>query len=441
MQSIKMVPHKHRSSLKKKCNSELELVISSLRKENDFLKKAVVESHHHYSALNNLLERFLALETLRLENSQRRKTQDDMTASEHLSEMEDKLMDGVSLRVEGNVSSCLSEIEELKDELVSISTRCQYLKNKVAANQDFTSDDQAPTDDIRKLQSDLKDALEKNKQWLEYDQQREAYVRGILARMLWLEKQLNEANQACSQQDNETHSDVDTQIIQMQGYYERLLQKAKDNLEELRDELDETQQNLLRTQCMCNEREKEVEELKQQLQTEKAKQEVATEDHIYSGSEEEHLSDEIGDLQRMLNKERRKSAHLEHQAAFREAYFKSLYHEDQRKIAELERQIEISSQDLEDERQNCLYLKKQTDGLVKMLQNIRHRQAKVSHVGIKGREQRDSSSDEAASPPTRDGPSSSYLQDESCLECPVCQTLYPACDYKELIHHLEDCQS
>lgn len=51
------------------------------------------------------------------------------------------------------------------------------------------------------------EALEKNKQWLEYDQQREAYVRGILARMLWLEKQLNEANQARSQQHKEDHSD------------------------------------------------------------------------------------------------------------------------------------------------------------------------------------------------------------------------------------------
>ena len=51
------------------------------------------------------------------------------------------------------------------------------------------------------------EALEKNKQWLEYDQEREAYVRAIMARMLWLEKQLNEANQARSQQHNEQHSD------------------------------------------------------------------------------------------------------------------------------------------------------------------------------------------------------------------------------------------
>lgn len=51
------------------------------------------------------------------------------------------------------------------------------------------------------------EALEKNKQWLEYDQQREAYVRAILARMSWLEKQLDEANQSRSQQHNVDHSD------------------------------------------------------------------------------------------------------------------------------------------------------------------------------------------------------------------------------------------
>lgn len=50
-------------------------------------------------------------------------------------------------------------------------------------------------------------ALEKNKQWLEYDQQREAYVRAILDKMLWLEKHLNETNQAHSKQHNEEHSD------------------------------------------------------------------------------------------------------------------------------------------------------------------------------------------------------------------------------------------
>lgn len=175
------------------------------------------------------------------------------------------------------------------------------------------------------------EALEKNKQWLEYDQQREAYVRAIMARMLWLEKQLNEASQARSQQHNEDHSDGESegqwvvgthnwgnkgqktvttrfsryrncpgvaqyyrvcsmkcivkiwcfittwavsnffdyvrlcvnssssaslitekeQLKRMQEHYERLLQKAKDELEVLREQVDVTQQNLIITQKWC----------------------------------------------------------------------------------------------------------------------------------------------------------------------------------------------
>lgn len=50
-------------------------------------------------------------------------------------------------------------------------------------------------------------ALEKNHNWLVYDQQREAYVQGVLAKTKELETQLNEANQALQQQHKEASSD------------------------------------------------------------------------------------------------------------------------------------------------------------------------------------------------------------------------------------------
>ena len=53
---------------------------------------------------------------------------------------------------------------------------------------------------------DRPQALEKNQQWLAYDQQREHYVKGVLERLSCLEQQLNHANQALSQQHNEAHS-------------------------------------------------------------------------------------------------------------------------------------------------------------------------------------------------------------------------------------------
>ncbi|KAM6915941.1 centrosomal protein of 55 kDa-like [Xenentodon cancila] len=58
------------------------------------------------------------------------------------------------------------------------------------------------------------DALEKNRQWLEWDQQREASVRVIMARMLWLVEQLNKAYQACS--DHEDYSDDEPEVLREQ---------------------------------------------------------------------------------------------------------------------------------------------------------------------------------------------------------------------------------
>lgn len=44
-------------------------------------------------------------------------------------------------------------------------------------------------------------ALEKNQQWLVYDQQREAYVQSVLARSVELEQQLAQAKQQQSKQE------------------------------------------------------------------------------------------------------------------------------------------------------------------------------------------------------------------------------------------------
>ncbi|XP_069548675.1 centrosomal protein of 55 kDa-like isoform X1 [Brachyistius frenatus] len=245
-------------------------------------------------------------------------------------------------------------------------------------------------------QNYLRDALEKNKQWLEYDQQREAYVKAILARMLWLEKQLNEASRTQQQQHNEDHS-VEEKIRQMKEHYEGLLQKAKDELDVLREEVDKIHQNLVDTQNWCKEREKEVEELKQQLQTERL--ESSQEDHYYTVVEEQHLRDETNDLQERLKEERRRSANSELQANLYQRFMLNHHHAGQEEIADLKRQ----------------------------------------------RDQQDESACEVMPGPSqlsRDGWASmthGNLMDESFLECPSCQAEYPASHYRELMSHLEIC--
>ncbi|XP_068424893.1 centrosomal protein of 55 kDa-like isoform X2 [Clinocottus analis] len=406
-------PRFNRSSVKK-LNSTKELdvvIISSLKKENAYLKKTLVELTRQQSEHNRVIEKLIFLETVRLESCQQLTTKDEKTSlPEPLSEKEEKQM----------------AVESTSDKCPSTTTAMQQC-----------------------------DVLEKNKQWLEYDQQREASGRATLARMLWLEKQLNEAHQALLQQHNEGHSNEKEKIGPMQEHYERLLKKAKDELEVLREKFNMTDQKLKITQKWCMEREMDVEEFQQRLQAETMSKTGALGDHYCSEDEEQWLSAETKNLQCRLDDERRKRFSL------------NCHHADQEKIAKLERQIQISSQDLEDEKQNCSYLKKQMVRILKSLQKPREHVTKQSKRDQQDRasckvdsckadsceadsceadsceaDSYEATSCEAVSLETKDSltwsPPRSLLN-ESFLECPSCQAEYPASHYRELMSHLEIC--
>ncbi|XP_071336646.1 centrosomal protein of 55 kDa-like isoform X2 [Trachinotus anak] len=410
-----MASSKYKGYLKKKRYSEPHTVVSSLRKENAYLKKSLLELSRQHSEHYKLLEGFLSLETIRLENSQQGTAKNVKTALP-------KGGNPVDVVTMGRISAYAREIEEIKN------------------NLDSSSDEQDSTTSITALENQLRDAFEKNKQWLEYDQQREAYVREIMARMLWLEKQLNEANQARSKQHNEEHSDEKERMLKMQDHYERLLHKAKDELQVLREQLDSTHQNLIKTQNWCKKSEMEIEELKQQLHTAKMGSKNAPEDHHWFEDEEQRLRDETKDLQFRLDAEKRKSANFELQANLWQKYMLNRHQADQEKIADLERQIKISSQDLQDERQDCAYLKKQMVKVLKTLQKTKEQAAKQSK-----RDQQGCNLCEATHPPSQfstdslTGSAHGSLLNESYLECPGCRAEYPASHYRELMNHLEIC--
>ncbi|AWP13954.1 putative centrosomal protein of 55 kDa-like isoform 2 [Scophthalmus maximus] len=357
---------------RKKRRSEPDIVVSSLRKENAFLKKALLELSRQHSDHYKLVERLISLQSVRLENSRRLTARDEKTTLP---------------------SEPSGEGAHLVDE-------------------DSESDEEDSDTGVTELQSGLRDlcasdsflqspeALEKKKQWLEYDQQREVYVSSVMARILWLEQQLNEANRALSKQHNEEHSDEKKQMRQMQEYYDRLLQKAKDELEVLRQEVNVTHQNLTITQNWCQEREVELEELKQQLQNEE--------------SSRQSLPDKNKALQYRLLEERHRSANSELQVNLLQKFMQNQQQADQEKIADLERQLRISSEDLEDARQECEHLKKQ---VVRVLKSQRKTEHQLS----------------------RDSPKSFNLLDESFLECPGCKTEYPASHHRELMNHIEIC--
>ncbi|KAL3050371.1 hypothetical protein OYC64_012412 [Pagothenia borchgrevinki] len=425
-----MASPKQKGSPRRKPNPELDVVVSSLRKENSYLKMTLAELSRQHSEHNKLLERFLSLETFRLESSHQltEKQENIALPSKQLRQKEGNLMDVVSMRRKRSLSSYCGVTDEIKNKLVSVSTRCQHLENKVAGKKDSASSEWDSTITTAELPKQLSDALEKNKQWLAYDQQREAYVREIMARMLWLEKQLNEANQSRSQRHNEEHSEENEQILtQMQQNYERLLQKAIEELDVLREQINMIQQTLIITRNQCQEREREVEELKQQLQNEITSRKSPEEPLQCSEDEDQWITAETQDLQCRLNEEKRKSARIVLQSTVMQKAFLNSHHADQETIEDLERQIKISSQDLDDEKQNCAYLKKQTGGVLKKLQTNKEQ-----------RDQPDETSCEAVHPPSE---CSSYgsLLNESFLACPGCRAEYPSSQYRELMVHLESC--
>uniref|UniRef100_A0AAQ5ZZR3 TSG101 and ALIX binding domain-containing protein n=2 Tax=Amphiprion ocellaris TaxID=80972 RepID=A0AAQ5ZZR3_AMPOC len=359
-----MAASKYKCSLQKKLNSELVMVVSSLKKQDACLKKTLAELSQQHSQQNKLLERFRILQIERHE-------------------------------------SCHPVANEKKAALPS-EQPCQTEWNLIDGASTRNEQTLASTRTVTELHNELRDALEKNKQWLEYDQQREACMRAILARALWLEKQLSEANQALSQQHNEEHSDVITEkerVNQMQEHYEKLLQKAKNEQEALREQLDMANNNLIIAQNWCEEREKELEVLKQQLQTERMSRESAQEGDHCSKDEEQQLKDKTKDFQSKLNEERRRSANLVLQANLFQRFMLNRHHADQENTAELQRQ----------------------------------------------RDQQDHNSCEVMQPPSqlsRDFLASSPLSsslNESFLECPSCHAEYPASHYRELINHLEIC--
>ncbi|XP_040034732.2 centrosomal protein of 55 kDa-like [Gasterosteus aculeatus] len=322
----------------------------------------------------------------------------------------------ISLRAENAcLKKTLVQQNRLAERFFSFQTvwlrRCQLLttKEEVALESEQMSKKEGKQKDV---------GLEENEERLEYDEQRDSYVRATLARMLWLEKQLNEANQARLQQNNEDHSNAlireDEKFSHMQQHHERLLREAEDEQKVLRENFKTIERKLIMTENVCQETEREVDKLKQQLQTENmSRTSSQVEDQCFE-EEEQWMSAESGDLQYRMEEEKTRVSGFGLQ---------KLLLNGQEKIAELERQIQIYSQDLEDEKQNCSYLK-----------SVLKKQRKTN-----GRVDKPSERDQRE---TRDGPTwtpTGNLLNESFLECPSCRAEYPVSHHRKLMSHLEIC--
>lgn len=477
--------------------SKAEAELDRVRKENAHLKKKIDElSKRHIKPpdtdKSKLLERILSLETLRERNNQQLlvKEQELETLRQQLSARGGEVVASLQAQLEqrkkeaeqrdGLFHGLSQETMNLKNKLATVSARCQSLETQVAQNG------QGPPADVALVQDQLKDALEKNQQWLVYDQQREVYVQSVLAHIRELEQQL--AKQQEEKQD--TAPDAGQAMDDKQKkHFEQLLLGAQRDLQMQKDEVTRTQlelqlqkeQNLkaqaevqsqkqqasrllgeisalqskyeIRNSEMTSlqrkyeAKSKELEEAKEELQTDRLR-------NRHTANEERKVSSELTDRMRMelenmdmrLEEERKRSAELLLQVNMLQKSLLS-QKEEQMRITALEQQIQLSVKEFENEKIDRQSMQHQLQKVLKELRKARDQIAKLESAKPPNARFSEPSSYNrleferlTINDPTSPSKVTSLL-DESFLECPKCHAPYPTNRHRELLAHIDYCMA
>ncbi|KAL4640058.1 centrosomal protein of 55 kDa [Arapaima gigas] len=442
--------------------SKTELELDKLRKENAHLRKKLDELSHRQGKLTDtekskLLEKIVSLETLKEKNSQQLLAKDQELASlRHQiaagsigivtslqSQLDQKNLEVVNR--EKQFQALLEETQCVKNKLAEVSATCQELEKR---NVKGSPDSQTPGTNMQPascalsaVQEQLQDALEKNQQWLVYDQQREAYVKAVLARTFELEQQLNQANEVVQQQNKEGSSE-EKKCAQMQEYYDKLLLAAKTDLESQKEQVAQVQSKLAEVRRKYEDKCRELEKVTEQLQAERLRG--------HHNTEEDCRSKDMERLKAQLDEERKRSADLLVQVNM---LHKSLFCEEEgkKRIAVLEHQIQLSARDFENERLDRQTLQQQLHKVLKELRKARDQITRLeSTVSTKQHllfSEPNSYSGLGLEKLSIEDPVATHrspsripgLLDESFLECPKCRTQYPTSQHRELLAHIDYC--
>uniref|UniRef100_UPI0037E76D3B centrosomal protein of 55 kDa n=1 Tax=Semicossyphus pulcher TaxID=241346 RepID=UPI0037E76D3B len=481
--------------------SKTEAELDRVRKENAHLKRKIDDLAKRHikppdSDKSKLLERILSLETLRERNNQQLlvKEQELETMRQQLTARGGEVVASLQAQLEQRrkdaeqrdmlFQNLSQETENLKNQLATVSTRCQTLETQVVSGQ-------VPPADVALVQDQLKDALEKNQQWLTYDQQREAFVQSVLARTKELEQQLAQAKQQQQQHTKqEAASDGPEKDAQLKSHYEQLLLGVQKDLESQKNLVTRTQQelNVQREQTLnaqaelqsqkeqvtrlreetcrlqrkyedkCGEltsflrkydgRSKELEEAKMMLQAERlSNRHDACEERKVSSERADRMRGELESMDIRLEEERKRSAELLLQVNMLQKSLLS-QNEEQRRIAALEQQIQLSAKDSENEKIDRQSMQHQLHKVLKELRKARDQIAKLESAKQSNTRFSEPSSYgnlefERLTIDDSPGPTSpsrvTNLLDESFLECPRCRAHYPTSRHRELLAHIDYC--
>ncbi|XP_061822715.1 centrosomal protein of 55 kDa isoform X1 [Nerophis lumbriciformis] len=466
--------------------SKAEAEVEKVRRENAHLRKKIDELAKRHirppdSDKSKLLERIVSLETLRVRNNQQllvreqelEAVRQQLTAkggevvAALQSQLDQRRKDAEQRDVQ--FQNLSQETQNLKNKLATVSARCQTLETQAGNGQ-------APPADLVVVQDQLRDALEKNQQWLLYDQQREAFVQSVLARTHELEQHLNRAKQQdtptqevaadSSQKEAQLMKEVEKQRDQIERTQQELQTQKEQNVRSqgdlhhqceqvarlqeemsvLQRRLDDKCDELACLQRKCKERSKELEETRMQLQTERhSNRHAASEERQVSSERVDRMRVELESVDLRLEEERKRSAELLLQVNVLQ---KSLLNqsEEQRRIAALEQQIQLSAKDFENEKLDRQSVQHQLHKVLKELRKAREQIAKLESSKQPNSRFSEPSSysklerlaiDDPRSPtsPSKSG----GLLDESFLECPNCRVHYPTSRHRELLAHIDFC--
>lgn len=479
-----------------------EVELDRVRKENAHLRKKIDELTKRHirppeSDKSKLLERILSLETLRERNNQQLlvKEQELETLRQQLTARGGEVVASLQAQLEQRrreaeqrdalFQSVSQEKENLRNKLATVSAQCQSLETQVAQKGDSASTDMAL------VQDQLRDALEKNQQWLGYDQQREAYVQSVLAHTRELEQQLAQAKQQQVKPDTAS-DDGQAKDDEQKQHLEQMLAAAQKDLEMQKNEVSRIQLELQlqkeqnsKAQAEAERQKQQVTRLQSQIATLQSSYEIKCTEmsslqRKYDGkskelgeakdelhgeqlrnrhavNEERKVSSERTDRMRMeletmdtrLEEERKRSAELLLQVNMLQKSLLS-QNEEQMRIAALEQQILLSAKEFENEKIDRQSMQHQLHKVLKELRKARDQIAKLESAKPCSTRFSEPSSYsrcefERLTIDDPHGPTSpskiTNLLDESFLECPRCRTPYPTSRHRELLAHIDYCMA
>ncbi|XP_037352481.1 centrosomal protein of 55 kDa [Talpa occidentalis] len=445
----------------KPSNSKSETALEKFRGEIAALKTSADEITIGKGKLTDK-ERHRLLEKIRVLEAEREKKDHHLTEKDKeiqrlrdqmkvkcsttalLEQLEEKTKEGE--RREQLLKSLSEESDVLKNQLFASTTRIAELENNASTllvkQTMATSCFNSSMSNINEMELKLKDALEKNQQWLVYDQQREVYVKGLLARISELEQKSETVAHSLPQQTKKTESEGFLQE-EKQKYYSHVLAKTKKDLEVERQTNTQLNSELSEFRRKYEESQKEVQDLNQLLCLQRKAHVQHLEDDRHKTEKIQRLKEENDIAREKLEEEKKRSEELLSQV-------QSLYtallkqQEEQTRVALLEQQMQACALDFENEKLDRQNMQHQLHVIIKELRKTRNQITQLE-PSKQLREfafteplvtfQRENENRVKIASPK----SPAAALNESLVECPKCNIQYPATEHRDLLVHVEYC--